>query len=134
MTIISFISVTRQFCEKEVIMNRFLKLIAILFAVSLLALRLTGCMESGSFMAHHVDSPSDGTSIKIPTINVNGKVVGTQSAEARVTINTADVAVKDGKRSTDVVPVEGKKIIAVGATVSRANLKEQVTVNYVPAK
>lgn len=115
-------------------MNGFLKLTAVLFVVSLLAFRLTGCMESGSVLALHVDSPGNGTSINTPTVSVNGRVAGTQSAEAKVTINTAEVIVKDGKFSTNVKLTEGKNIIAVGATVSGVNLKEQVTVNYVPAK
>jgi hypothetical protein len=61
-------------------------------------------------------------------------VSGTESAEAKVSINGADVPVKDRKFSTDVTLTEGKNVINIDATVAQVKLNEKVNVTYVPAK
>lgn len=81
-----------------------------------------------------VDTPRDGTTVTTSTVTVSGRVKGTESAGAKVGINNADVPVKDGKYSANVTLTEGKNVINIAATAGQANLKEQVTVTYVPAK
>ena len=119
-------------------MDNRIKLLSILFVVSLLALPLTGCenppWESGNTLILKVDTPKDGTTITTSTVTVGGHVKGSESAGAKVSINGADVPVKDLKFSTDVTLTEGKNVINIVATSGQANLKEQVTVTYVPAK
>jgi hypothetical protein len=119
-------------------MSKILKLVGILFVLSLLALPLTGCdsppWESAMALVLKVDTPKDGTTITTPTVTVSGRVVGSESAMAKVSINDAEAPVKDGKFSTDVTLTEGKNVINVVGKAGLANLNEQVTVTYVPAK
>ena len=119
-------------------MDNLFKLLGILFVLPLLALPLTGCdnppWESGSILNLKVDTPRDGTTVTTSTVTVSGRVTGTQSAEAKVSINGADMPVKDLKFSTDVTLTEGKNVINIDATAGQAKLNEKVTVTYVPAK
>jgi hypothetical protein len=115
-------------------MNKFFKLIGIFFVLSLFALLLTGCMDDGSIMVLKVDAPVKDTSVTTPTVTVSGRLAGTQSSRGIVKINDEIVPVKDLKFSTDVKLTEGKNIINIGAKVDAVDLKEQLTVTYVPAK
>ena len=119
-------------------MNNILKLIGILFVLSLLALPLTGCdnhpWQHGMVLVLKVDTPRDGTTVNTSTVTVNGRVSGTESAGAKVKINDANVPVKDGKFSTNVTLTEGKNDINIVATSGQASPNEKVTVTYVPAK
>jgi hypothetical protein len=119
-------------------MDKFFKLLGILFVFSLLALPLTGCdnppWESGMILNLKVDTPRDGTTVTTSTVTVNGRVGGSESAGAKVSINGADVPVKDRKFSTDVTLTEGKNVINIDATYGQAKLNEKVNVTYVPAK
>jgi type 1 fimbria pilin len=119
-------------------MNNIIKLIGILFVLSLLAFPLTGCdnppWEQGMTLNLKVDTPKDGTTVTTSTVTVNGRVSGTQSANATVRINDADVPVKDGKFSTNVTLTEGKNVINIVAKSEQANPDQKVTVTYVPAK
>ena len=119
-------------------MDRLFKLLGILFVLFLLALPLTGCdnppWESGMVLNLKVDTPRDGTTVTTSTVTVNGRVSGTESAGAKVSINGADVPVKDRKFSTDVTLTEGKNVINIDATGGQAKLNEKVNVTYAPAK
>ncbi|MDO9229729.1 MAG: hypothetical protein Q8M86_05525 [Syntrophales bacterium] len=119
-------------------MNNLFKLIVILFVLPLLALPLTGCdtppWERGMVLNLKVDTPKDGTTVNTPTVMVSGRVSGTESAGAKVSINGADAPVTDGKYSTNVTLTEGKNVITIVATGGQAKLSETVTVTYVPAK
>jgi nitrogen fixation protein FixH len=119
-------------------MDKLFKLLGFLFVLSLLALPLTGCdnppWESGMILNLKVDTPRDGTTVTTSTVTVNGRVSGSESAGAKVSINGADVPVKDRKFSTDVTLTEGKNVINVDATAGQAKLNEKVNVTYVPAK
>jgi len=119
-------------------MNNLFKSLSILFVLFLLALPLTGCdnppWESGMTLVLKVDTPRDGTTVTTSTVTVSGRVKGAESAGAKVSINDADAPVKDGKYSANVTLTEGKNVINIAATSGQANLKEQVTVTYVPAK
>jgi hypothetical protein len=115
-------------------MNNLLKLIGILFVLSLLSLPLTGCMESGMVLTLKVDTPKDGTTVTTSTVTVSGRLGGTGSAGAKVRINDSDVPVKDGKFSANVTLTEGKNVINIVATSGQATPNETVTVTYVPAK
>ncbi len=119
-------------------MNILLKTLSILFAFSLLSLPLTGCdnppWEAGMTLNLKVDTPKDGATVNTSTVTVSGRVKGTESAGANVRINDANAPVKDGKYSANVTLTEGKNVINIVATGGQANLKEQVTVTYVPAK
>ena len=120
-------------------MNNIFKLIGILVMLSLLALPLTGCdtppWESGMTLVLKVDTPRDGTTVDAPAVTVSGRVVGSQSEGAKVTINNANVPVKDGKYSTSVTLTEGTNVINIAASSSGGvNLAEKVTVTYAPAK
>ncbi len=119
-------------------MDKLLKLLGILFVFSLLALPLTGCdnppWESGMVLNLKIDTPRDGTTVTTSTVTVSGRVSGTESAGAKVSINGADVPVKDRKFSTDVTLTEGKNVINIDATSGQAKLNEKVNVTYAPAK
>jgi hypothetical protein len=119
-------------------MNNIFKLIGILLVLSLLALPLTGCdnppWESGMILILKVDTPKDGTTVNPPTVTVSGRVKGSESAGAKVSINNADVPVNDGKYSTNVTLTEGKNVINIVAKSTQASPNEQVTVTYVPTK
>jgi hypothetical protein len=124
--------------RKELIMDSRIKLLCIVFALSLLALPLTGCdnppWESGSVLVLNIDTPQDGATVTTPKVTVSGRVVGTESKEAKVTINSADVPVAEGKFSTDVILTEGKNVIAIAGTSGQGKPSKTVTVTYVPAK
>jgi hypothetical protein len=119
-------------------MDKLFKLLGFLFVLSLLALPLTGCdnppWESGMILNLKVDTPRDGTTVTTSTVTVNGRVSGSESAGAKVSINGADVPVKDRKFSTDVTLTEGNNVINIDATSGQAKLNEKVNVTYVPAK
>ena len=116
-------------------MDKLFKLLGILFVVSLLALPLTGCgIDSGMILNLKVDTPRDGSTVTTPTVTVSGRVGGSERAGAKVSINGADVPVKDRKFSTDVRLTEGKNVINIDATYGQAKLNEKVNVTYVPAK
>ena len=116
-------------------MDKLLKLLGILFVLSLLALPLTGCdMGSGMTLNLKVDTPRDGTTVTTSTVTVSGRVAGSESAGAKVSINGADVPIKESKFSTNVTLTEGNNVINIDATAGPAKLNEKVTVTYVPAK
>jgi len=115
-------------------MHNLFKLVSILFVISLLALPLTGCMESGMVLSLKVDTPKDGTTVTTATVTVSGSVGGKENKEAKVTINNADVPVNDGKFSANITLTEGKNVIDIVAKGGGAAPKETVTVTYVPAK
>ncbi len=119
-------------------MDKLLKFLGIGFVLFLLALSLTGCdtppWESGMVLHLKVDTPRDGTTVTTPTVTVNGRVIGSESAGAKVSINGADVPVKDHKFSMDITLTEGKNIINIDATGGTVKLSEKVNVTYVPAK
>jgi uncharacterized lipoprotein YajG len=119
-------------------MEKFFKILGIIFVFSLVAMPLTGCdsppWESGMALSLKVTSPKDDTTVTESTLTVTGRVVGTQSAEAKVTINGADVPVKDGKFSTSVTLTEGANVITIVATSGGATQSKNVNVTYSPAK
>lgn len=116
-------------------MNKILILMRILFVLSLLALPLTGCdPDSGMILVVKVDTPKDGSTVNTPTVTVSGRVVGTESKAAKVSINNIDTPVTDGKYSANVTLTEGKNVINVVAKSGQAAPEEIVTVTYVPAK
>jgi len=119
-------------------MNKYSKLMGALFLISLLALLLTGCdnppWESGYSLVLKVDTPKDGTTVNATSVTVSGRVTGTQSKGAKVTVNEIDVPVNDGKYSTNVTLTEGKNVINIIATSGEAKPKKEVTVTCVPAK
>jgi hypothetical protein len=129
---------TNNNSRKELIMDKLFKLIGILFVLSLLALPLTGCdnppWERGMALNLKVDTPKDGSTVNTPTVTVSGRVSGTESAGAKVSINGADAPVQDGKYSANITLTEGKNVINIVATGGQAKPNEQVTVTYVPAK
>jgi uncharacterized lipoprotein YajG len=129
---------TNNNSRKELIMNNLFKLIGILFVLSLLALPLTGCGEpsvgAGKTIAVKVDMPKDGTTVNTPTVTVSGRVGGSESKEAKVSINDVDAPVTGGKFSSNVTLTEGKNVITVVATSGQGKAEEKVTVTYVPAK
>jgi uncharacterized lipoprotein YajG len=119
-------------------MGNLIKLLSILFMVSLLAVPLTGCdnppWESGTILSLKVESPKDGTTVTTSTVTVSGRVLGSESAAAKVTVNDQDVPVKDRKFSTTVTLTEGPNVITVVATVGGAVPSKTVTVTYAPSK
>jgi hypothetical protein len=115
-------------------MDKLLKLLGILFVLSLLILPLTGCMESAFTLMLKVDTPRDGTTVNTSTVTVNGSVTGAESTGAKVSINGADIPVKDGKFSIEVTLKEGQNVINIDATSGVVKLNEKVNVTYVPAK
>jgi hypothetical protein len=124
--------------RKESNMPNPLRLLGILFVLSLLFLPLTACdnppWEGGMILNLKVDAPRDGTTVSTSTVTVSGRVTGTQSASAKVKINGADAPVKDGKYSTSVTLTEGTNVLNIVAEGGGATLNEKVTVTYVPAK
>jgi hypothetical protein len=124
--------------RKESIMANLFKVLGILFVLCLLALPLAGCdnppWEGGMVLNLKVDTPRDGTTVTTSTVTVGGRVTGTQKAGARVTINGADVPVKDDKFSTSVTLTEGTNVIDIVAESGGAKPSQKVTVTYAPAK
>ncbi len=119
-------------------MDKKSKVLGILFVVSLLVLPLTGCSnppwESGTTLTLKVDAPHNGATVTTSTIPVSGRVLGSQRAAAKVTINGAAVPVKDGKFSTSLTLTEGANVITIVATSGQASPSKKVTVTYAPAK
>ncbi len=116
-------------------MHNIYKLLGILFVLSLLALPLTGCdSDSGMVLVVKVDTPKDGSTVNTPTVTVSGRVVGTESKGAKVSVNDIDAPVTDGKYSANVTLNEGKNVIKIVAKSGQAGPIETVTVTYVPAK
>ena len=119
-------------------MNTLFKLLGICFVLSLLALPLAGCDElpwdAGMILSLKVDTPKDGTKVTTPTVTVSGRVLGSQSAAARLTINNAAVPIKEKKYSTTVTLTEGANVIDVVATSGAAGLNKKVSVTYAAAK
>jgi hypothetical protein len=126
--------------RKELIMDNRLRLIVLIFALSLLALPLTGWAEfgSGRLIALKVDTPKNGSTVNTPTVTVSGLVGGSERKDAKVSVNNIDAPVTNGKYSANVTLTEGKNVIkvVVVATYAQDNVKEQVTVTvtYVPTK
>ena len=108
----------------------------LLFALG--ALPLAGCdtapWDSGMVLVLKVDTPKEGATVTTPTVKVSGRVTGTESKNAKVSINGADAPVVDSKYAADVPLVEGKNVINLVASAGQANPSQQVTVNYAPAK
>lgn len=120
-------------------MDNLAKFLSILFVLALSALPLTGCdnppWEAGMTLSLKVDAPKDGTTVNTPTVTVSGRVVGTERASAKVTVNETAVPVKDDKYSTSVTLKEGPNVINVTATsTGGAKPSEKVNVTYAPAK
>jgi len=119
-------------------MDKLFNLLGILLVLSLLTLPLTGCdtppWEGGMVLVVKVDEPRDGVTVNTPTVTVSGRVTGTESKAAKVTINGADAPVKDDKFSTDVKLTEGTNVIDIAAESGGAKPTQKVTVTYVPAK
>ncbi|MDD5204694.1 MAG: cadherin-like beta sandwich domain-containing protein [Desulfobacterales bacterium] len=119
-------------------MDNLSKNFGILLIIALLTLLLTGCdsppWESGMVLTLKVDTPNNGATVTTSPVVVSGRVNGSQAAGAKVTVNGADVPVKDKKFSASVPLKEGTNILNVAASSSGANLKESVTVTYTPAK
>jgi hypothetical protein len=119
-------------------MNTKIKVLGILFVASLMVLPLTGCSnppwESGTVLSVKVDSPRNGTTVTTSTVPVSGRLLGTQKTAAKVTINGADVPVKDAKFSTILTLTEGVNVITIVATSGQANPNKKVTVTYAPPK
>ena len=115
-------------------MRNLFKVIGILFALSLLVLPLTGCdnppWEGGMTLVLKVDTPKDGVTVNTPTVTVSGRVSGTESKGAKVTVNDVDALVADGKYSANVTLTEGKNVINVVASGGQAKPSQQVTVTY----
>jgi hypothetical protein len=83
---------------------------------------------------YHDRKQKDGTTVNSPTVTVSGRVFGSEKDNAKVTVNGADVPVKDLKFSTDVTLTEGKNVINVVSTSGQAAPTDTVTVTYVPSK
>jgi uncharacterized lipoprotein YajG len=119
-------------------MTVFTKSLGIFLMLSLLALLLTGCdnppWESGMILNLKVDAPRDGGTVNTSTVTVAGRVTGTQSAGAKVTVNGADAPVKDGKYSVSVKLTEGTNVISIVAEGGGAKPTQNVTVTYAPTK
>lgn len=119
-------------------MDKLLKLIGILFVLSLLALPLTGCdspsIGSGKTLAVKIDTPKDGTTVNTPTVTVSGRVGGSEIKGAKLSINDVEAPITDGKFSSNVTLTEGKNVVTVVATSGESKPQEKVTVTYVPAK
>ena len=120
-------------------MDNLFKLLGICVVFSLLALPLTGCdnppWEAGMTLSLKVDTPKNGTTVTTSTVTVSGRVLGTQSEGAKLTINNAAVPIKEKKYSTSVTLTEGNNVINIAATTSGGvKQDEKVTVTYAPAK
>jgi hypothetical protein len=107
------------------------------FVVSLLVLQVTGCSnppwDSGTILTLKVDEPRNGTTVTVSTVTVSGRVFGSESATAKVSVNDKEVPVTDHKFSTTVTLNEGKNVITVVAANGAAKPSQILTVNYAPA-
>jgi hypothetical protein len=122
--------------RKELIMDNRLRVICLLCALSLLALPLTGWAEfgSGRTLAIKIETPKNGSTVNTPTITVSGLVGGSDRDAAKVSVNSVDASVSNGKYSANITLTQGKNVISVTAISGPAKIKEEVTVTYVPAK
>jgi hypothetical protein len=111
-------------------MNNTIKLLRVLFVLSLMALPLAGCTDDAMVLVLKVDAPKDGATVNTPTVTVSGRVAGTESTAAKVKINDTDVPVKDRKYSAEIALNEGQNTINIVATGGQAAPKEQRTVTY----
>ena len=113
------------------------KILGILFVVSLLVLQVISCSstpwDSGTALTLKVDEPRNGTTVTVSTVTVSGRVFGSESATAKVSVNDKDVPVTDHRFSTTVTLNEGKNVITVVAASGAAKPSKIVTVNYTPA-
>jgi Glucodextranase, domain B len=119
-------------------MANLLKFVGMLFVLSLLAVPLGGCdnppWDSGMTLGVKVNTPRNGTTVTTSTVTVAGRVIGTEKAGAKVTINGVDVPVKDDKFSSSVTLTKGTNVINVVAESGAAKPNQQVTVTYAQAK
>jgi uncharacterized protein YfaP (DUF2135 family) len=111
---------------------------SILFLLPLLALPLSGCdnppWDGGMVLVLKVDMPKEGEKVSASPITVSGRVSGTESNAAKVSVNGTDVPVKDGKYSTTITLNDGQNVINIVAASGQAKLTEKRTVIYAPAK
>jgi hypothetical protein len=120
-------------------MSNLTKLLGILFGIALLALPVTGCdtppWEAGMTLVVKVDAPKDGATVNTSTVTVSGRVLGTERASAKVSVNEANAPVKDDKFSASVTLKEGQNVIHVAATgTSGAKLSQKLNITFAPAK
>ncbi len=115
-------------------MERRFKLIAIYLVLFLLALPLMGCGGDAMILTLKVDSPDNDTTVTTPAVTVSGRVTGTESSSAKVTVNGTDVPLNDRKFTVGITLTEGKNVITINAKAAAADLSEQRTVTYTPAK
>jgi hypothetical protein len=117
-------------------MDKRLRLISLILALSILALPLTGWAEfgSGRTLVIKIETPKNGSTVNTPTITVSGLVGGSDRDAAKVSVNKVDASVSKGKYSANVTLTKGKNVINVVAVSGPANITDQVTVTYDPAK
>ena len=115
-------------------MNSLFKSLQIFFVFALLVLPLAGCdnppWDSGMVLILKVDTPKDGATVNTSTVTVSGRVSGTESKSAKVTVNDVEAPVTDGKYSANITLTEGKNVINVVATGGQAKPTQQMTVTY----
>ena len=115
-------------------MHSLFKSMCILFVIGLLVFPWAGCenppWDAGMVLVLKVDAPKDGATVNTPTITVSGRVSGSESKSAKVTVNDVDAPVTDGKYSANITLTEGKNVINVVATGGQAKPSEQMTVTY----
>ena len=115
-------------------MHSLFKSMCILFVIGLLVFPWAGCenppWDAGMVLVLKVDAPKDGATVNTPTITVSGRVSGSESKSAKVTVNDVDAPVTDGKYSANITLTEGKNVINVVATGGQAKPSEQLTVTY----
>ena len=111
-------------------MNNLIKLVGILFVLSLLALSISACMDSATVLMITVDTPQDKATVDASPVTVSGTV----NKKAEVKINDLAATIKDGKFSTDVKLTEGSNVIKVVATTGKETVEKTVTVTYNPSK
>jgi hypothetical protein len=79
-----------------------------------------------------VDAPRNDTTVNNPVVEVNGRILGTDRASAKVTINDGNTPIKDDKFSASYTLAEGKNILdVVAASGAGARISEKVNVTYV---
>ena len=82
-----------------------------------------------------VDTPRDGTTVNTSPVTVSGRVLGTERATAKVSVNGKDIPVKEDKFSTSVTLTHGPNVIEIVGTASGgAKPGVKVNVTYTPAK
>lgn len=115
-------------------MHSLFKSVCILFVIGFLVFPWVGCenppWDAGMVLVLKVDAPKDGATVNTPTITVSGRVSGSESKSAKVTVNDVDAPVTDGKYSANIALTEGKNVINVVATGGQAKPSQQLTVTY----